>query len=56
MTASPGCWRLYGDLMSRASWPPVPALQLLSVDCWAVQHPDGAADDRRQRQSVARPA
>ena len=54
MTASPGCWQLYGELMARAyAQPAVPALQALSVDCYAVQHPDGAAADRRQRQSVA---
>jgi hypothetical protein len=54
MTASPGCWRLYGELMADAHVnPTVPALQALSVDCYAVQHPGGAADDRRQRHSVA---
>lgn len=55
MTASPGCWQVYGQWVaelaqSRQSAPLVAAHH---IDCYAVQHPDGGERDRRQRQSVA---
>jgi len=54
MQASPGCWRLYGELCARTfADPGPPAINWHHVDCYAVQHPGGAERDRRQRQSVA---
>lgn len=55
MAAAPGCWARYGEWTAqRLSSGPVPAaVRLHHVDCYAVQHPDGADRDRRQRQSVA---
>lgn len=55
MLASPGCWAVYGRWMAdlaRSSASP-PGVGTHHVDCYAVQHPDGAEVDRRQRQSVA---
>ncbi len=57
MVASPGCWRMYGELV--ADWQGsdagggVGAARWHHVDAYAVQHPGGAERDRRQRQSVA---
>jgi len=56
MQASPGCWQLYGELGATAmAAQVVPEAAWYHVDCYAVQHPGGAQDDRRQRQSVAAP-
>ena len=52
LRASPGCWQRYGELCARPVLPARP-LFLLHVDCYAVQHPGGAAHDRRQRASLA---
>lgn len=54
MLSSPACWALYAELGARimtAGTNMVGARH--HVDCYAVQHPDGAEYDRRQRQSVA---
>lgn len=55
IVASPGCWQLYGEWMARRSdvVGGDPVVNAHHVDCYAVQHPDGAEQDRRQRQSVA---
>src|SRR3954469_23037147 len=52
--ASPGCWRLFGDVTAREFGEyGGSAVHQLSVDAYMVQHPGNAATDRRQRQSVA---
>lgn len=54
MQASPGCWQVYTELAAGAlTAPGAPDARWHHVDCYAVQHPGGAQDDRRQRQSVA---
>ncbi len=54
MRASPGCWQVYTELVAGAlAAPGAPDARWHHVDCYAVQHPRGAQDDRRQRQSVA---
>lgn len=54
MQASPGCWQVYTQLVAGAlTAPGAPGARWHHVDCYAVQHPGGARDDRRQRQSVA---
>lgn len=54
MAASPGCWRVYGEVSARSHREPgPPAVHWYQVDCYAAQHPGGAEHDRRQRQSVA---
>jgi uncharacterized protein DUF5946 len=50
MRSSPGCWQLFGAVT--AALPGQEELRL-ATDCFAAQHPGGAQDDRRQRQSVA---
>lgn len=50
----PGCWQIYTALGAR--WlgrTRVDAARWQHVDAYAVQHPDGAEHDRRQRQSIA---
>jgi uncharacterized protein DUF5946 len=40
LESSPGCWHLYGEVLSREySDPSFRALQRLTVDSYAVQHP-----------------
>lgn len=52
MGSSPGCWQLFGDVVGREfSDPGYGALHRLTVDAYAVQHPDNR--DPRNRQSVA---
>ena len=54
MRASPGCWQIYGAVGAR--WhgqPGADPARWHDVDAYAVQHPDGAKHDRRQRQSIA---
>jgi len=54
MRASPGCWKVYGELIT--GWQDrshATAITWHHVDAYAVQHPGGAEHDRRQRQSVA---
>lgn len=54
MLASPGCWRIYGEISAR--WhgqPGAGPVRWHHIDAYAVQHPAGAEHDRRQRQSVA---
>lgn len=54
MSASPGCWQIYGELGSRwLGQPGAGPARWQHVDAYAVQHPDGAEQDRRQRQSIA---
>ena len=54
MRASPGCWQLYGQLSARVmTTGGAPDAAWHHVDAYAVQHPDNAQTDRRQRQSVA---
>jgi hypothetical protein len=55
MTASPGCWQMYGHWLAERAWsePVDPLAVTHHVDCYAVQHPGGVEQDRRQRQSVA---
>jgi hypothetical protein len=48
MRSAPGCWALFGELGLRATGEGVG----LAVDAFAAQHPGGAEQDRRQRQSV----
>jgi hypothetical protein len=51
MTASPACWRLYGEVLAREyATPELMAIHRLSVDAYALQHPGG--QDRRSVQSV----
>ncbi len=52
MLSAPGCWSLYGEVLAREySDPAWSRLHRLTVDCYAVQHPQSR--DRRNRQSVA---
>ena len=55
MTASPGCWQVYGQWVAERAWsePVDPVAVAHHVDCYAVQHPGRVEQDRRQRQSVA---
>ncbi len=55
MLSSPGCWAWYGELTSLAAFrvDASPIARSCIADCFAVQHPGGAAADRRQRGSVA---
>jgi hypothetical protein len=55
MTTSPGCWQVYGRWAAGRAWsePVDPVVAAHHVDCYAVQHPGGVEQDRRQRQSVA---
>ena len=54
MRASPGCWQIYNELIANTlTEPRTPLERWHHVDCFAVQHPGGAQQDRRQRQSVA---
>lgn len=55
MESSPGCWQWFGELNAAGAYT-ADAADLVrghAVDCFAAQHPGGAAVDRRQRQSVA---
>ena len=49
MLSAPGCWALFGELGLAAAGQGAD----LRVDAFAAQHPGGAQEDRRQRQSVA---
>lgn len=54
MRASPGCWQIYNELIADSlTEAGTPLERWHHVDCFAVQHPGGAQQDRRQRQSVA---
>ena len=53
LLASPGCWQLYGHWMADLATGSGSDLVPHHVDCYAVQHPEGAEVDRRQRQSIA---
>lgn len=54
MRASPGCWQVYSGLVAVLAGDTSDEVgRWHHVDCYAVQHPGGAQDDRRQRQSVA---
>jgi hypothetical protein len=54
MRASPGCWALYGQIGVRVGAGVEASVgRWHHVDAYAVQHPGGAATDRRQRQSIA---
>jgi hypothetical protein len=55
MESSPGCWQWYGELNAAGTYLAGAAdlVRWHPIDCFAVQHPGGAASDRRQRQSVA---
>lgn len=49
--ATPGCWKLYGEVLVREySDPQYWRMHRLTVDAYSVQHPDG--DDPRAIQSV----
>lgn len=51
MSSSPGCWAVYGEVLSREySDLGYFAVHRLTVDAYAVQHPGG--DDRQSIQSV----
>lgn len=47
--SSPGCWEVFAALGAELAG----SDGGLATDTYAVQHPDGAAEDPRQRQSVA---
>jgi hypothetical protein len=55
LTASPGCWQLYGQWVAERTWsePVDPIVVAHHVDCYALQHPGRLDQDRRRRQSVA---
>jgi hypothetical protein len=52
MTSSPGCWKLFGDVIAADFSDPLRmASHQVVVDAYAAQHP-GVGDDPRQVQSV----